>query len=403
MKKIVLFTIIAIMAAKIAFAGALVRTPGGGATGVPEGGKAKSAILPLDFWGRLEDRPEYLEAGAEIMMPKFTVKDKLGRQYSKNIGHVLPWMNYAGKKDEQLAWGINLYTPFGLGTSLGKNREQLGFDTQSLISRTDIMPGLDVWLNDEWRLSAGLILSFPMVIYKAPFDLNRRPLPVYTNNRALGFGAGWALAVFYEPNDRFRLGLEYDSEVTAKLDGRSKISAGPFVVRDDFNADLEFPASWKLAFRAKLTDRLEAVGDLGFFNYSKTANDVVLEFDKLMIHKPLKLKWKDTWACHAGLNYRLNKCWSIRAGLGWLSQGIPDETTDTLTLDVPGWDTALGISRQLNNNSSVNLSWTRAWGNNEVKRGLEKKRYTADINTFAATISVNFGSKPKSDKTRQKF
>ena len=398
MRKIVLFTIIAIMAAKIALAGALVRTPGGGAAGVPEGGKAASAILPLDFWGRLEDKPEYFEAGAEIMMPKFTVKDKLGRQYSKNIGHVLPWMNYAGKRDEQLAWGVNLYTPFGLGTSLGKNREQLGFDTQSLISRTDIMPGLDVWLTNDWRLSAGLILSFPMVIYKAPFDLNRHPLPVYTNNRALGFGAGWALAVFYEPSDRFRLGLEYDSEITAKLDGRSKISAGPFVVRDDFNADLEFPASWKLAFRAKLTGRLEAVGDLGFFSYSKTANDVVLEFDKLMIHKPLKLKWQDTWACHTGFNYRLNKRWSARTGLGWLSQGVPDETTDTLTLDVPGWDTALGVSCQLNDNSSVNLSWTRAWGNNEVKKGLREKRYTADINTFAATISVNFGGKPRRGK-----
>lgn len=384
MKKAFIILVVLVCLAGSASAAFLSPTPGGRTTGTQIGGGQNAPLLPMDAWGWYEDadlsnwRGEF---GTEILVPKFKIKYKNGcEQESKNLVHALPFGSLAYRVNDKLALKVNLDNPFRLGAAFEKNREQLGFDTQSLISLTTITALADIKVSDRLHLSFGPVIGYCQEKYRAPFDFNRRPIPLLTDSQADGLSdLGFAVGVFAEVTDRIKIGFQYVSEIEVDLSGRTEIYLGPLTYRDRFKSHLTFPQTFTVAGSFRVTEKLQLVGDIYHWSYSKTANDQKLDFQKLPLVKGLAIGAQDATGVHFGGNLKINDRWTVRAGIGWLSQSVPDKRLDTLTFDVPGYDVALGASYCLNENISLSASWTHAWGESKSHNG---DKLSTEIETF---------------------
>jgi len=391
-KVVALLTIAVVVISGAAQAAFLSPTPGGRTTGTQIGGSPNTPLLPMDAWGWFSDNQDdrwRWEFGTEVLVPRFTIEDKFGRkQVSKHLVHVLPFGSLVYRVNDWLSLKGNLDNPFRLGAAFGKNREQLGFDTQSLVSLTTITALADIKVNNQLHVSVGPVWGFCQEKWHAPFDLNRRPLPIFTDSRASGFNdfdePGISAGIFVDLG-RTKLGLQYVSEIKAGLSGRTEI---PLLgIRDKFKSELTFPQTFTLAGSYQLTDKVQLVGDIYYWNYSATSNNQYLDFAKLPLVKPVAIEAQDAFGVHIGGNYTVSKRLAVRAAVGWLSQSVPDHRLDTLTFDVPGYDVALGASWCLSKSTFLNVSWTYAWGESKSHNG---DKFSTEINTFGLSFGGSF-------------
>ena len=373
-------------------------TPGGRTTGTQIGGSPNTPLLPMDSWGWFSDYDPTdeqgswrTEFGTEILVPRFTIEDRSGhKQVSKHLVHVLPFGSLAYRASDWLSLKVNLDNPFRLGAAFEKNREQSGFDTQSLISLTTVTALADVKVSDKLHLSFGPVWGFCQEKYQAPFDLNRRPLfiPVLTESKDNGLSdPGFAVAAFVDVTERIKVGFQYVSEIEVDLSGRTEITLGPISIRDRFQSHLTFPQTFTIAASVQVTEKLQLVGDVYHWSYSRTSNYQFLNFEKLPLIKGLAIEAQDATGVHFGGNYTVNDRLMVRAGIGWLSQSVPDRRLDTLTFDVPGYDVALGASYRLSEAVSINGSWTYAWGESKSYGG---DKLSTEINTFGLSCNISW-------------
>jgi long-subunit fatty acid transport protein len=245
----------------------------------------------------------------------------------------------------------------------------------------------DIKVNDRLHFSIGPVWGFCQEKWRAPFDLNRQPLPISADSKASGFSnfndPGIAVGVFVDVNDRVKLGFQYVSEIKAELSGRTELLG----IRDNFRSDLTFPQTFTVAASWQVTDKLQLVGDVYYWNYSSTPNDQNLDYKKLPLVKPVAIEAQDAVGAHFGGNYTVSDRLMVRAAVGVMNQSIPTSRVDTLTPDVFGYATALGASYRLSQYWSVNASWTYAWGNSKTYSG---DKLSIAINTFGLSGSVKW-------------
>lgn len=400
MKKLV-FVVCLFLLSDSALAGAFSPAPGGRASGTQIGGdQGHGALLSTDLWGWFDqhDKRLRLEWGLEVVIPRFTSEDRFGRkQVSRDIFHPMPWTTVAWRVSDKLALGFNLDNPFRLGSAYADNRDQWGFDTKSLVGLTTASFLVDYKVHEDWHLSFGPVVGVPQVIYNAAFDLNRRPLPIFTESKAMGLGWGATAGLYWQANEKLKLGLQYVSPIEPETWGHTKIHFGPFRIKDRIKLeDLVFPQTLALAGAYQIDERWQVVADAYWWNYSKTPNALELNFRQLLINKKLNTEFKDVLGVHLGANCRLNEDWSLRFGVGWLGQGVPDKRLDTLTQDVAGWDFAVGVNWR-----NIYLAWTHGWGKSENDAlWLGKRKYEISIDTLSVGANLNWKSKPQKRERR---
>ncbi len=357
------------------------------------GGGEGLALLPADAWGWFgensgQDDKWRSEFGVELIKPEFKIKYKSGgEQTSKSMVYTLPLGSLAYKLNDEVTFKLIIRNPFRLGAAFEKDREQLGFDTQSLLSLTTIAVLTDVKLTEDLHVSFGPIFGYCQEKWHAPFDFDRHPLPILTDSRASGLSEpALELAIFYDVSDRVKLAFQYVSPITVDLRGRTLISLGLFDIRDHFKSQLVFPQTFTWVCTVQATEKLRLSGDVFFWNYSTTPNSQVLTYEHLPLIKGLAVGAEDAFGIHVGANYVVNEKLQLRFGVGWLSQSVPDKRLDTLTFDVPGWDATGGATVKINNSLSLNGVLTYSWG--------ESKSHNGDkLSTGILTGGVSFSWK----------
>ncbi len=376
----------------MAWGGALNRPAAVGTRDIGLGGDPDGLKLQDNLAARTQLTGTWTDATLEVVSPHFTYTTTYGKKISSATAIALmPYLQYGQPLNDWLAFGMGVQTTYGLGSKFNNNPQQLGYDTETMIATVSTVPSLAAKVTDHLSLGSGLILGMAQFLYKAPFDIDRHPLPIYTDNTAYGFGLGIGFGATYEFDSGVTAGLNWMSSVKAHLDGRSTIWLGPFGIRDDFDSAFTFPSRLDAAVAWKLTDRLLLTGNCYFVNYSETPNDMTLKFKKLGINKTNSLDWKDDITVNIGASYKVTDRWTIRGGTGYMTQAIPDDKVNTLTMDTPGVDVTAGTSYKFTDTFTLDASVTHGWGKNDVDKGiLGEEKYTAAITTFAVAGNFNF-------------
>lgn len=389
----IILCLLTILVSRIAFGGALNRPVAVGPRDINLGCDPDDPLLPGNLASSMQLKDPLLRMGAEVMVPRFSYKSPSGDHVdSNNLAYALPYLLYAAPLNDSIAYKINISTPFGLGSSFEKNPQQLGYDTNTLIALTTAVSSLSFKLSDRWALGLGVYIGWGQFKYKAPFDINRVPLPIGTSSKADGFGVGGGIGLLYHLDDKLALGVNYTSPAYVPLRGSTDISLLLWRIRDHFDSSFTFPDKVDIGIAWKPTDnkRWLLCADYNWFGYSKRPNEMTLYFHDLPLNKSNNLSWKDNFSVHFGTSYKLTKSLTIRGGFGYMSQSIPDKTVSTLTMDVPGWAAALGCTYSIGEHVSFDTSVTRGWGQNHVDDGIMRGSYSADIYTFALTGNILF-------------
>ncbi len=392
----VLFVFIGVFDDKMAYAGGLNRIGGVG----PRSGAMSNAYTAIaddasvfyhNVAGLSQFQTMYLETGADFVFPAFKLKDRFGKEIESHmpVAHVLPVVGFVQPVSESFTWGIGIHTPFGLGARFDDNREQLGADTETCISLTNITPAVSYKLNDRIALGFGINIGWGQFQADMPLSISSIVTPIQTKNQADGFGVGWTTGVMWQISDQWRLGARYTSETTVDLSGDLKLKLGPFEFSDSLTADYTYPDSAAVGLAYTPYEKLTLAASANWTGYSSTEDSIALSFKKLGITKTQHTHWKDIPGMCVGVRYSLTPQWTVRAGIGMLSAAVPDNTVSTLTPDANGWDTAVGIEYQKGHFTTaahVNIGN----GENTLDDFWGEKTCSATITTVSITGSWHF-------------
>ncbi len=375
-----------------AWGGALGRIQAIGTRDISAGADPDGFQIPSNCAAKTQLDHTWAEATVEVVQPRFEYQPSGGaRARSSLTVHPMPYLQYAEPLGDWGAFGIDLKVPFGLGSEFKNNPQQLGYDTATLLALTRLSPSLALRLSEQWSVGVALNAGLAQFRYKAPLALGSVCVPVYTDNQADGFGFGGAAGILWKPDALWTLGVNWTSALKARFDGESKILQGPVQIRDDFGMSFVFPSRFDFGVTRRLSDRLVLGADYHFWNYSKTPNELTLQFKKLSMSKSELLAWKDGYGARLGVAWKASDAWTLRAAVGYLSQSIPDKTMTTLTPDTPGVGMGVGVSRKIGDSLTIDASLTRGGGSNRVDRGiLGRVKYTAEVYTFALSGNFSF-------------
>ncbi len=383
---------ILLIAAPPAWGGALCRSQAIGARDISVGADPDGFEIPSNYAAKIQLTRPWAEAAVEAVSPAFTHESPAGRKTRSSTSvHPMPYVQYGEPLGDWGAVGVDLKVPFGLGSAFAHNPDQLGYDTATLLALLRLSPSLAVRLSDQWYAGIALNIGMAEFAYRAPLTVGGVCLPVYTDNAARGFGLGGGVGVMWKPDNDWTLGVNWTSALAAHMAGESKILRGPLQLRDDFTLSAVFPSRFDFGVTRRLTDRLVLAFDYHFWNYSKTPNALVLDFDRLPLRKSEMLAWKDGQGARIGAAWKVNDTWTLRASAGMLSQSIPDKTMSTLMPDTPGRALGLGVSCRLAECLTVDAGVTRGGGSNKVRRGIwGSEKYTAEVTTFVLGGTFTF-------------
>lgn len=142
----------------------------------------------------------------------------------------------------------------------------------------------------------------------------------------------WAAAalvgILIEPNDKFRVGLTYQSETKLKLQGKFKGLAP-----DGLDLSLELP----LAHAIRADAIWQATDDLAFsfgtaVEFWSSLKDTDIDIGP--VETEVRLGFKDSWKLRAGVHYQLNELWMVQTGLSYDSSALgTKDRTPALPID----------------------------------------------------------------------
>ncbi|GMQ48815.1 outer membrane protein transport protein [Vibrio sp. 10N] len=322
-------------------------------------------------------------------------------QTSKDVAptQLVPGAYYISPINEQWAWGIGLFTNYGVATDYpdGIYAGDLAGDT-SLIT-VSLNPNIAYRINESFSVGTGVNLTHAeaeLTRHKgglAPGFGGTNPSDNLIGLKGDTFGYGWNLGALYEINNNNRIALTYRSAVDLEFkDGEfssydSGIATQPTV---DGRLDVTLPAIWELSGYHKFADKWALHYSWfrtewsSFTELKATSPDCNDGTPGQCFYK--KEDYEDNNRYSLGFTHYLNQDWTLRAGFAL------DQQAGKTTLSIPDTDRywySAGLTYQWNPNLSFDAGITYIHG----KPGsFTEENASGEILTFDASSSAAIGA-----------
>lgn len=255
---------------------------------------------------------------------------------SRNKGDMVPFAAvpfgyFATEIDENWAFGLGVYVPFGVISDYEKNFAGRFHGLYSEVKVITVQPTVSYKFND--RIAVG----FGPTINRINGELSRKvdlgPLSSLGEPKSKvkgdDMGYGYNLGVMIDLSDRTTWGLTYHSKVKYKLEGDITISGMPVLAtivggapaNGKYKGTLDFttPESIDTSVTHKLNDQWTVHAGATWTRWSRLASiEPISKYNEIDTSGSKEnLKWEDTWSFSAGAEYQLNPTVALRAGLAW--------------------------------------------------------------------------------------
>jgi len=266
------------------------------------------------------------------------INDASGSQRGTNKGDMVPFtavpMAYYVKPiDDQWAFGLGVYAPFGLITDYESGFQGRNFGSKSEVKIVTFQPTVSYAFNDKVSIGFGPTINRISGTLESALTTPLSPNDGNVQIKGDDIGYGYNIGVLVQATDTTRVGLTYHSKVKYKLEGHTEVSPGAGTpgallrgARYDASLDITTPESadlsvtqdlndaWKLYAGATWT-RWSRLKDITVQNEGVTASAGGLLAPGALGSIKEEQNWHDTWAYAIGTSYQLNKQWVLRTGL----------------------------------------------------------------------------------------
>ena len=251
-----------------------------------------------------------------------------------NKGDMVPFMGvpmgyYVKPIDDQWAFGIGVYAPFGLVTDYENGFAGRYFGSKSEVKIVTLQPTVSYAFNDKVSIGFGPTINRIDGTLESNLSLNPRAadgnVKIKGDDTALGYNIG----IMVQALESTRLGLTYHSKVKYKLEGDTKVNYGVLAAlgqnpnqKFDASLDITTPESVDFSVTHQLNDQWTLYAGSTWTRWSRL-KEISVENEGVPAALAARgfgtiteeQNWHDTWAHAIGASYQLNKQWVLRTGL----------------------------------------------------------------------------------------
>lgn len=260
--------------------------------------------------------------------------------------HFVPGLYYVNTLNNELSFGLGIYSPFGLGVEYADNWEGRYHSTNSALRTINISPAIAFSASDRVNIGFGVDFQYAKAELKKAVDFGTICYGLTTTATCVANGlfpeqndgsntltgsswaAGYSLGLTYDLSEATRLGLSFHSSTRHDVEGNSEFDGVHPALASTFtdsgaSLTLMLPESLSLGMRHTLTSRLDVMADITRTRWSRY-DQLVVKFDNTLPTAVEENNWKDSNRYSIGMNYRWQDDWLVRAGVTYDMSPIPD-------------------------------------------------------------------------------
>jgi long-chain fatty acid transport protein len=266
--------------------------------------------------------------------------------------NIVPALHFVSPLTHGWAFGFSVASPFGLATNYNTSSILRYSATNSKVITTDLSPSLAYCIGDGLSIGAGLDVEYLDAMLNSVGGLpglaqaTQSPPVIYdsiSNNHADGWGYGWHAGLLYQFSPTTRVGLAYRSAVSFNLDGRSKLTgplaspptfSTPSVLRqENLNGEVTLPPTTTLSAYHDINCRWALDGTVMYTQWNKFNQVVRLKNVASIggfppVARPITVElpehFHNAWRFGLGTQFKLTRCFLIRAGAGYDQTPVGD-------------------------------------------------------------------------------
>jgi long-chain fatty acid transport protein len=258
--------------------------------------------------------------------------------------------------------GVSNSAPFGLVTDPRQNWAGQIYSRSSRVFSINVNPIVGVKVNDWLSLAIGPSLQyFDIHLKSATGALPNSPSAILEGDDiGFGFTAGATITPFAGTT----IGIGYRSSIDHELEGTFSVPAGvggvPFPRQIPINADLKTPDQVTVGLSQVITPAVTVHLGFEWTNWSVVKEPLVLGPGGAVV-RTLPLNYDDGFFYSAGLDYKLNNQWTLRAGVAYEESPIDTEIRSTRLPDNDRIWLSVGAGYQWSDKLSFDIAYSHVF------------------------------------------
>ncbi|WP_421200651.1 outer membrane protein transport protein [Aeromonas enteropelogenes] len=303
--------------------------------------------------------------------------------------------------NDQWAWGIGLFSNYGLSTEYSKTFPAGAGAGDTELLTLNINPNIAYRINEQFSIGAGINAVYGAAELNRYAGLLGPALGQKSDTRIAHlkgdtWGFGWNVGTLYEINKDHRFALTYRSQVDMSFDGDFQgLTSGNRTV--DGNLKLDLPAQAEFAGYHRLNQQFAVHYSINWTDWSafqelkatssQCAGGICLQKDE---------KFKDSTRYSIGGTWYINPAWEARLGFAYDNSPIEPEYR---SLSIPDSDRvwySAGATYHINPDMSVDFGMAYLDGKEvDVSEGLRNHsdalrwKGSSHGNAFLASAQFN--------------
>lgn len=283
-----------------------------------------------------------VQAGGVYVDLDLSYKDDDGTtENGSKYGVPIPNFFFTRQMNDSMWFGLGLTVPYGLATEYSRTWKNINRGMNAEIKVFDLNPNIAWKISDKLSIGAGISLQYA----DAQYETGVMEGMGYGRLDVDSFAWGANIGVMWSPTETLRFGLSYRSQVNHHADGDLRVGLARGDNRSyigefsNASASLSAPQTVLLTGTWEATPQLRLSALIRWADWSsfdtltvevdpQSASDPVLG---VLIREPIAVenKWQDTWLFTIGADYMINNAWTVRAGVGYETSPIDDESRRT--------------------------------------------------------------------------
>ncbi len=343
-----------------------------------------------------------IQIGSVLISPStdFTGPTPLTTVTSMEKQMFLPSHAYVAYTMENgFAFGVGIYTPYGLGTEWPVNWVGRKVAVKSDLKTSYINPTIAYKVSDRLSLGVGVsyVLGDVTLKYRVPTYSSLLPPTLAANDGTAsleGDGTGFNVnaGVLYKPTDDLSVGVSYRLRTDLKFEGTATFSdmqaLSALFPGGNGNTTLPMPSNLYAGIAYRVTPEFTVEADfqsVGWSSYDESKVELVsgpaapLALGGQPLQKspdPVKRDWENAYLIRVGGEYRLDKL-ALRAGYIYDKTPQPDKSVEPTLPDANRNEFTIGFGYELSKNLTVDVVY-------QLVR-FSDRTVTASVNPFPDT------------------
>ena len=237
--------------------------------------------------------------------------------------------------------GVAINSPFGLETAF-ENPNWAGafYGQTSTLHTYTATPSIAIKVFDWLSIGGGFQAERGQVNFKfadAPPIGGQVPL---AQAQGHGWGFGWTAGATITPTATTQIGLGYrsglDQQIKGNLDTGALVGFG---TPGTANTTIKLPGIASLGVRQGLTPQFTLLGTVEWTNWNRIGTSTLVQGNGSPALAPsglpiqIPFQWRDSWFYSLGLEYAVAPAWTLRGGVAYETNAIPDQVRVPLIPD----------------------------------------------------------------------